>query len=137
MPLFQLPPLPTGTGEVIDDDHLIQLIEIIGPLPVNLLSQWQRVHLHFTETGERRPAHGNPINELVKKMMGLRGDAEIPTSPPQPYPSLRDIIRENKPDDLDPDDADQMLQLLQWILRHEPSRRPTAVELLRHQWFQG
>ncbi len=37
MPLFQLPPL-RDSRESLDDDHLIQLTDILGPLPESLLA---------------------------------------------------------------------------------------------------
>jgi serine/threonine protein kinase len=41
----------------------------------------------------------------------------------------------NKPDDIDAEEAKVITALIRRILRYEPSERPTAAELIEHEWF--
>jgi serine/threonine protein kinase len=50
LPLFRLPPI-FDSHESLDDDHLIQLTEVMQPLPKNLLSKWPRLAGTLHPTG--------------------------------------------------------------------------------------
>lgn len=39
--------------EISNDEHLIQLWEVIGPLPESLLAKWRRADQYFSPDGER------------------------------------------------------------------------------------
>jgi len=38
-----------GNPEAVDDNHVLQLIELLGPLPENLKSAWLNYHQYFNE----------------------------------------------------------------------------------------
>jgi len=40
------------TDEEIDDEHLRQLIYVLGPLPANLRTQWPRYSSYYDDNGK-------------------------------------------------------------------------------------
>ncbi|KAI9830155.1 MAG: hypothetical protein M1819_005832 [Sarea resinae] len=49
--------------------------------------------------------------------------------------SLEVLFEQNKPDDIDTEEAKVITELIRSILQFEPSQRPSAEELLQHPWF--
>lgn len=139
--LFQIPPLPDRLDEVKDDDHLIQLSEILGPLPPHFLHKWPRADRYFEANGQRKPAAGNPIDLYMDARLGC-GDTtnleEVVVSPPPPFDSLEKRFHNNKPSDFDDDGNEEntIVALLRSFLRHDPRERPSASYLLEHAWFK-
>ena len=137
LPLFELPPLPSDLDEVRDDDHLIQLSEIIGPLPPYLLQKWPRADKHFGQNGQRKAAARSPISEYFKMEYDSgTEDAEVVVGPPPSYDPLERIFHERKPTEIDDEEEGTIVELLRQILRHDPRERPSASDLLGHSWFK-
>ena len=138
--LFQIPPLPDRVVEVKDDDHLIQLSEILGPLPPYFLQRWPRADRYFELNGRRKPAAGNPIDLYMEARFGRdTTSAEEVIGPPPPLDSLEKRFHMNKPSDFDDDNGEDekiIVALLRTILRHDPRERPSASDLLEHSWFK-
>jgi non-specific serine/threonine protein kinase len=42
-----------GSDEEINDEHLIQLVEVLGPLPRGMASRWRRRSRYYRSDGER------------------------------------------------------------------------------------
>ena len=40
------------TDEQIDDEYLMQLISVLGPLPADLRAQWRRYSSHYSDDGK-------------------------------------------------------------------------------------
>jgi hypothetical protein len=68
MTLIQLFEFLTGTplfgigtyglsAEDIDEDHLVELISVLGPLPADLRAQWPRYSLHYDDDGKPSVLH--------------------------------------------------------------------------------
>ncbi|KAK6384336.1 hypothetical protein LTS17_001899 [Exophiala oligosperma] len=102
-----------------DDDHLLQMNDILGPLPdIWLQERWPRAQTYFGPNRER---------------LGPYADDQE-----RPYidDPLEVRFKEHKPDDIDDVEADVITSLIRSILRYEASQRPTADDLLEHPWFQ-
>lgn len=105
--------------ESTDDEHLLQMNDILEPLPdIWLQKMWPRAGNYF---GSGRKRLG-PITD---------GQDEPYIDDP-----LEVRFKEYKPKDIDDLGAGVITSLIRSILRYEPSQRPTAEELLKHSWFQ-
>ncbi|KAH8908581.1 serine/threonine-protein kinase SRPK3 [Coniochaeta sp. PMI_546] len=137
-PLFEIPPLPSGVDDIIDDDQLIQFSDILGPLPPGLLEKWQHRDQYYLEDGQRRSSATNPIDNYMNQQYGLPGadSSQAVVEPPTPLDSLEIMFREQKPSEIGDDEEAVILSLLRQILRYDPNERPSAVDLLEHVWFK-
>lgn len=103
----------------IDDGHLLDMIELLGPLPPQLLSKWPRSHKYFHPNGEI-------FNAIVDgSMEGLL-----------PSESIETAFLLDKPTELDDEEGYVILNLLRSMLNYDPAKRPSAVEILDHPWFK-
>jgi serine/threonine protein kinase len=134
-PLFEV----FGFGrspDVINDDHLIELSEIIGPLPCHMRNAWSRYSLYFGPNRERLDARPSDFDDSE---MGRTLKAHRPAGglgPPTLFPSLEDKFFQYKPNDMNDEEARELASLLRNILQIEPSQRPSAAQLLEKQWFR-
>lgn len=171
--------------EDIDDDHLNELHDVLGPLPEAWISKWSRAHLWFGPNGERLnprldeeeleeeeaidedPSEYEDMQDLsedeVDPAVDERnrdddlsdGDPEdsVPTTvladagPTGPVTREDEIMatlseplevqfEKNKPDDIDAEETKVITSLIRSILQYDRSKRPTAEELLQHEWFR-
>lgn len=118
VPLFSIVVYYDDDRETADDEHLLQMNDILQPLPdVWLQEKWPRARNYFGAGRER---------------LGPRPDG-------QDEPCIDDTLevrfKEHKPDDIDDLEAGLITSLIRSILRYEPSQRPTAEEILKHPWF--
>lgn len=150
-----------GGGETLDDGHLIQMTEVIGPLPEELFRAWRRGSCYF-DTSSRRIYGavdegsldgGIPLNSEMydSEDGGSESDGGSALSDEHPPTSnaedalasirLREPLEEffwrKKPKDMDGIEGKQILHLLRWILQYDPAKRPSAEEILKHEWFQA
>ncbi|PGG97446.1 CMGC protein kinase [Helicocarpus griseus UAMH5409] len=61
---------------------------------------------------------------------------DVDGPPPFVSESLEVLFDKNKPEDMFADEAGVVTSLMRQILRYDPSERPTAAQLLEHQWFR-
>lgn len=118
-PLFSVMVLFEGDRMTTDDEHLLQMNDILEPLPdIWLQEKWPRANAYFGPGRER---------------LGPRPDNQD-----QPYidDPLEVRFQEHKPSDIDDVEAGVVTSLIRGILKYEPMQRPTAEELLKHPWFQ-
>ena len=145
--------------EEADDDHLLELNDVLEPLPESWLKEkWPRASKYFGPNRERLNPEmsiddsdeedlgdeaGKDLDDLEddatdgeddKQFDGDEdedgGDAPLINSP------LEVLFERNKADDIDEKEAKVITSLLRRILKYEPSQRPSAAELLEHPWFQ-
>jgi len=133
--LFELFPF-TSRRHIVDDDHLLQLSEVIGPLPVDMLAKWSRRSLYYEPDGTRLKTSPfefdeSPLGQATRKK------SETSDGPPAPLPSLEDKFHEYKSSDIGATEATEIATLLRDILRVDPLQRPSAAELLGRSWFQN
>jgi len=119
---------------IIDDEHLIQLSEVVGPLPEHMCAHWPRYSTYFGPGGERLAAQPFDLDEshIARTIRAAPG----PRDPPKPCALLEDKFYQYRPDDIDDTEAKQIASLLRGILQIDPRMRPSVAELLEHPWFQ-
>ncbi|KAF2970527.1 hypothetical protein GQX73_g3074 [Xylaria multiplex] len=134
-PLFEV----TGflcPPHVVDDDHLIQLSEIIGPLPQHIRDAWPKYTSYFGPNGERLNVEPSDFDDSE---WGRNIRADQPPEgygPPIAMPSLEDSFYKYKANDIGEAEARELVSLLRETLQIEPSKRPSAAQLLQKRWFQ-
>lgn len=114
-------PLPQSPNrqDQIDDAHLLDMIDLLEPLPLQLLSKWPRSHKYLHPNGEIfNSIVGEPYEELL------------------PSESIEAAFVLDKPTELDDEEGHVILDLLRSILKYDPAKRPSAVEILDHPWFK-
>ena len=112
-----------GTDDSTDDDHVLQMACILGPLPSSFRAKYPRSNVYFDDRGT-----------ITKPYVG---------EPPEDYdfseltpPSSLEIHSDNyKGEDIGSQDATTVKELLRHILQLDPAERPTAEALLAHPWF--
>ncbi|KNG86152.1 putative serine protein kinase [Aspergillus nomiae NRRL 13137] len=115
-PLFCIP-----GSEDEDDDHILSLIERLGPLPDELFSNWKNSSLYFTT--ERK---------LFNCELGGVAPGEEPLMLEQT--SMEESFDLAEPD-LDETEARKVKGLIRWILQYDPSKRPSPAQILSDPWF--
>ena len=148
-------------GETLDDAHLIQLTEVIGPLPEQISRSWRRGSCYFDASSTRtyNPEGDESLDDdsssgsescISEDGLSESGDAESTLSEYDAATSnsedelarvrlsepLEDKFRQKKPGDIDEVEEKQILHLLRWVFQYDPIKRPSAEEILRHEWFQ-
>jgi serine/threonine protein kinase len=100
-----------------DDDHLIQLNDVICPLPEWMMQAWPR----------------------ASKWYGPDRQRLQPYSDDEPYihDSLDKLFEENRSPEIGDEESKILLQLMRQIFEYDPQLRPTAEELLKHPWFSS
>jgi serine/threonine protein kinase len=114
-----------GSRESVDDEHFLQLHDILGPIPHSLGSKYSRAHIYHNEKGE-----------LVKHYIGELSSGSV-SDLVEPLAPLEGAFEEEKPEDLTVKDTENVKSLLPRILDYDPGKRPFAVELLEDPWFVG
>ncbi|CAK4033986.1 serine threonine- kinase SRPK3 [Lecanosticta acicola] len=147
-----------------DDDHILDLTDVIGPLPERFMSKWTRRDRWIGPGGERlqpredvsMDAYSDGDDELEDpEDLEEPGQVEAPGDsvefdddepmadqddmPEEPFinESLEAQFDRNKPDDIDEEEGRVITDLIREILQCEPDKRPTAEHLLRHHWFNS
>ncbi|RHZ22596.1 hypothetical protein DYB37_003585 [Aphanomyces astaci] len=92
-----------------DEDHLAQMIELLGRIPKTFASNGKFSSEYFNRKGE------------LKKIHNLK------------YWALKDVLAEKY--ELGTVDADAFAAFLETMLRFQPSKRITASEVLNHPWL--
>jgi serine/threonine protein kinase len=120
-PLFAVFHMAGTPQRETDDDHLLQMIDIIGHLPPELCSHWTRYDRYFDKSlGKIRTNVGE----------GDSVEEELITSP-----SLEDFFKESKPKEMNDAECADVIALLRSILQFNPDMRPTANEILQHPYM--
>lgn len=119
-PLFLTPGYP-DEGED-DDNHLLQLSDILGPLPDHVYSRWTRSSRYFD-------ADRVHFNSYLCEMPEGTDLLEVRGLP------LEQFFDSLKPSEMDDDEANEVKALLRQILQYDAAKRPTAKEILQNPWF--
>lgn len=123
--------------DTIDDEHLIQLTEVIGPLPIDLQANWPRYSSYFGTDGERLSARPLDFDESKVGRSIKARPKPVDWEPPPPLGSMEARFQEVRPDDVGDAETEEIMALLREIFRIEPLERPSAAELLTRSWFSG
>ncbi|KAF5568046.1 CMGC SRPK kinase [Fusarium phyllophilum] len=129
--------------ETSNDEHLIQLWEVIGPLPKPLLENWRRADQYFDTSGNRlevKPQEDDYVSG-DEDMESGDGTDEESDGPPLAYLghflSLEDQFMAEKPGDIDEVEAKEILDLLRSIFQYDPAHRPSTSDLINHPWLRS
>jgi len=131
---------------------LIQLTDVIQPLPKDLLPRWPRASRYYGPNGERLDARPWDYDGS-EGLSGTASDSgdddqeydELEDSeeamedygPPKPFDSLEKLFGKYKPDDINEEEEEQVLSLLRSIFQYDSSTRPSVTDLLEHPWIKG
>ncbi|RKK44633.1 hypothetical protein BFJ67_g9066 [Fusarium oxysporum f. sp. cepae] len=129
--------------ETSNDEHLIQLWEVIGPLPKSLLEKWRRADQYFDSSGNRlgiKSQEDEHISGGDDKDLSDGMDEENdgpPLADPGQFLSLEDLIMAESPGDIDEAESQELLGLLRWVFQYDPAHRPSATDLINHPWLRS
>ncbi|RYC86324.1 hypothetical protein BFJ63_vAg10847 [Fusarium oxysporum f. sp. narcissi] len=129
--------------ETSNDEHLIQLWEVIGPLPKSLLEKWRRADGYFDSGGYRlgiKSQEDEHISGGDDKDLSYGMDEENdgpPLADPGQFLSLEDLIMTKSPGDIDEAESQELLGLLRWVFQYDPAHRPSATDLINHPWLRS
>lgn len=101
-----------------DDDHLIQLNDIVCSLPDSLIASWPRASKWYGPNRQR-----------------LQPYADGSHKDPYVHKPLTELFMENKPDEIGDEESAILIMLMKQILEYDPAKRPSAIDLLKHSWF--
>ncbi|KAM0242289.1 hypothetical protein ACHAP5_007229 [Fusarium lateritium] len=119
--------------EISNDEHLVQLWDVIGPLPKSLREKWRRADQYFSSTGERLQGTDDLDDEPPSP---TQSDEDLPLACVGNFQSLEDQFRAEKPGTIDETEEKEILQLLRWAFQYDPAQRPTTKDILHHPWFR-
>ncbi|KAF1918241.1 kinase-like domain-containing protein [Ampelomyces quisqualis] len=100
-----------------DDDHLIQLNDILGPLPDSMMRAWPRARKWYTQDRHRLQPYSN--------------------DPPYIHDALDKLFADHKSPEISDEESAVVLALIRQILDFDPQKRPSAHALLKHPWFSS
>ncbi|PSN62506.1 kinase-like protein [Corynespora cassiicola Philippines] len=99
--------------EEADDELLMQLNDIIGPLPDNLMAAWPRAGKWYTPDSRRiLPRGKDSIHDYLEL-----------------------LFEKNKPSSIDEEESKVICELIRQIMDYDPEKRPSAEDLLNHPWI--
>ncbi|KAF3194417.1 hypothetical protein TWF225_006960 [Orbilia oligospora] len=114
--LALMPLMPGCNIDNRNDNSLLQMHIILGPLPENLHARWARLGKYF------RPGSMEHYNSMIGGPEGI----------PSPVPNMEATVRQALPEE-----AEVILSLLREILNYDPLKRPSALESLKNGFWDG
>lgn len=109
--------------EQTDDDHLLQMVDVLGQIPPHMIKKWERHSRYF-----------GPNLEVIRTDVGPSEACEYPI---YVGPTMEDKFEENRPKCIDSEEASKVLSLLRRILQYEPDQRPSTAEILEDEWIKS
>lgn len=104
-----------------DDDHLLQMITNLGPLPLAMFEKWPR----------RRRYYDTNMN-IVRTDVG---QSDIPLGPVHIGATLKQRLKASWLPERTAEELVDLVHVLERALEYDPTRRPSATELLCFDWF--
>jgi len=100
-----------------EDDHLAQHMEVLGPMPAELLKRGTKTSQYFDEEGSLLRIPDLKLTSLERCIDGTRG-----------------ILR--RPHDMAAEEVPVFVDFLRGALTLDPDHRRSAKELLQHEWLR-
>lgn len=113
--------LSVGSKDKMDDTHLLDMIDRLGPSPAHLFSAWPRFHYYF-----------RPNGKLFNSVVGFKPQEETILR----AESIETAFGQEKPTEFDDEEGAILLNSLRQAFRYEPEKRPSANDFLNHAWFK-
>ncbi|KAI0123615.1 hypothetical protein BJ170DRAFT_89409 [Xylariales sp. AK1849] len=117
-PLIELSVLG-DSPESTADSHLIQLTDILNPLPENLLAKWPRAARYYGRDGERLDTEPWDFDHCTSGSSSDSEDddfldeyEEEASGPAKPRDPLEKLFKDNKPAGIDDDEKREIVSLL-------------------------
>ncbi|KAK6501770.1 hypothetical protein TWF481_009596 [Arthrobotrys musiformis] len=108
--------MPCGNIDDANDDCLLHMDEILGPLP-------EEVHLKWTRSGKYfRAGSREHYNSMID---GPEGIVKL-------GPNMETMVRQAIPEE---EEANVIISLLRKILDYDPLKRPSALEILKNSFW--
>ncbi|CAI0651946.1 unnamed protein product [Colletotrichum noveboracense] len=151
--LFRLPEFGLS-DEGLKDEHLIQLTDIIDPLPGNLLAKWPDAAKYYGPKAERLDLRPRDFDEESTEDENSCQDSpgggfddgpgtheiELDVSGhdlPRVHDSLERLIKAHKNADIDEQEEEAIAAFLRCIFQYDLALRPSAAKLLGHPWISA
>ena len=106
-----------------NDDHLLQMIDMLGMLPPTLREKWPRLSRYFDSD-----------LELIRSDVGSN---EVALCEASTGPDLAQRFTKSRPIGMGEAEAAKVLILLRKVLRYQPSLRPSIEQLLEDDWIKS
>ncbi|KAI0403509.1 putative serine protein kinase [Xylaria palmicola] len=119
LPLFCTP--WSDSQAAVDDNHLLQMTERLGPLPDELYKHWKTSLQYFTPQRELYNCGLGGVREGEEPLMFEQKSMEVAFDEAQP--------------ELEEEEARAIKMLIRRILQYDPAKRPSAAEVLQDPWF--
>ena len=103
----------------IDDDHLLQLHDTVGPLPRSITDRWDRHDLYFDAEGRQK--RNTPVGYEVEFDHSRK--------------HLGQCLLKMHPEDMGEAEVADLYTMLRKMLVCKPARRPNAEKLLKEAWI--
>lgn len=101
--------------------HLLQMTQVLGPLPEALLMKWPGRGKYFA-------ADGTPVKKSGHDQGG--------SNQSKPLPPMNEVLKALDLPGMGEKEKMQVEELLRWTLNYDPAKRPSTAELLEHEWFK-
>ncbi|CAK7224484.1 hypothetical protein SCUCBS95973_005533 [Sporothrix curviconia] len=127
--LFCLPWVLDETDEEHDDEHLLQMVSLLGPLNDAAWARWKRLSRYYSvgDSGQRTLFSMNVVEgEPIRRPED---------SHPWNLQTMEQVFDRLAPDVSDAETRETK-RLIRHILQYDPAQRPTAAEILQDPWFQ-
>lgn len=132
-----------GSIEILDrDDHESAFKDLIGPLPEissrNALSPPHTPKLKMVNPGQEEEQDTEEQSGIMMKVPAESSEStnDLLKKHPNDGKSMEELFDEASPHEpLDKEEAEEVKNLIRWILNYDPAKRPSPAEVLRHPWF--
>ncbi|VUC27435.1 unnamed protein product [Clonostachys rosea] len=142
-----------SSDEETNDEHLIQISEVLCPLPENLFQHWRRGRGYFDADGTRLrikekedpyttdsdseadQKHDTPIESVESSDESTDGTAPWADAPV--FETLEQLLQRKCIYDMNDSELKDVASLMRWILQVNASQRPSVDEILNHPWFSA
>lgn len=108
----------------INDQHLLQMNDILGALPAELFGRWSRQNRYFGPGGERLNSNSSTSWEA--------GGPDVVNIC---WDSLETSFQNRRPEEMDDKEVELAVSFMRDAMRYNPLERPSARDLLAHAWL--
>lgn len=112
------------------DDHMLHLVDALGPPPITIAAHWPRRNLYFDQEGQQIK-----FTVVTESNVTAEEYSDSDSEDSETDQTLRGRFTAEKMDGISQEEATMIINLLSKVLVYEASKRPTARELLDHPWF--